>query len=498
MKKALTLFLFSAIMLNFASCGSSGNQPSVESTALPGVESVSESTEKSKPTRRKADFENYVFRIMTRDDKNTTTWRVIDVVDSEENVGDSINDAVYKRNTAVSEEYNVTFERVETIHEQIVATVTQSVLAGDDNFDALQAILTFQSQLAAEGYLHSLDKFDDLQLDESWWDSIGNGFLRIGGELYSAMGDINIIDNDATYSVLFNKKLLANYPAIPDIYQLVRDGKWTLDKLHEYSQLVSKDLDGNGVMEWDKDQFGVIDQYEVSEALLLGSGMRAVEFDKDGYLEYNLSNEKIVNTFEKVYNFFSDDTCQITTDASKYSSVSDKWNVVSRGTFKSDRGLFFMGPTVNVRLLRDMTSDFGILPIPKIEESQSTYHSMLQSNNATSYSIPVTAAVPDRTALILEALCEESVDTLTPAYYENTLKRKASRDNESSDMLDLIFANRIIDQADTYTTIGIKSFIEGQAKSESNTFASSEASNRSSYVEKIDKINESFKKLKNK
>ena len=73
MKKALTLFLFSAIMLNFASCGSSGNQPSVESTTLPGVESVSESTEKSKPTRRKADFESYVFRIMTRDDKNTTT-----------------------------------------------------------------------------------------------------------------------------------------------------------------------------------------------------------------------------------------------------------------------------------------------------------------------------------------------------------------------------------------------------------------------------------------
>lgn len=146
--------------------------------------------------------------------------------------------------------------------------------------------------------------------------------------------------------------------------------------------------------------------------------------------------------------------------------------------------------------MRDMTSDFGIIPIPKIEESQETYHSMLQSNNATSYSIPISVSDPDRSALILEALAEESVDTLTPAYYENTLKRKASRDSESADMLDLIFANRIIDQADTYVTIGIKSFIEGQAAAKSNTFASSEASKRASFIEKIDKVNEAFKKLK--
>ena len=495
MKKVFALFIFSALVMNsLAACGDTGKQTADESTESL-VENVSESTEKPKSTRREADFDNYVFRIITRDDTNTT-WRVIDVVDSEENIGDSINDAVYKRNMAVSEEYNITFERIVTIHEQIVATVSKLVLAGDDTFDALQTILTHQSQLSSEGYLHNLDKFDDLKLAEPWWDSIGNDFLRIGGALYSAMGDINIIDNDATYAVLFNKHLIANYPVIPDIYQLVRDGKWTLDKLHEYAQLVSKDLDGNSVMEWDKDQFGVIDQYEVSEALLLGSGMRAVEFDKDGYLEYNLNNEKISDTFEKVYELFSDDTCQITTDAAKYSSVADKWNVISRGTFKSDRGLFYIGPTVNVRLMRDMTSDFGIIPIPKIEESQETYHSMLQSNNATSYSIPISVSDPDRSALILEALAEESVDTLTPAYYENTLKRKASRDSESADMLDLIFANRIIDQADTYATIGIKSFIEGQAAAKSNTFASSEASKRASFIEKIDKVNEAFRKLK--
>lgn len=497
MKKVFTLLLFSALVLNsLASCGGP-NAPVTENTTAPVTETEIETTA-PKPTRRQADFNEYVFRILTRDDGDSGTWKVIDVVDSEEKVGDAINDAVYTRNTKVSEEYNIKFERVDVLHAQIINTVTQAVLAGDDSFDAIQTILTYQAQLSAEGYLHSLDKFSDLRLDDPCWDSTGNGFLRIGGELYSAMGEINIIDNDATYSVLFNKKLMANYPSIPNIYQLVKDGKWTLDKLHEYATLVTKDVDGNGVMEWDKDQFGVIDQYEVSEALLLGSGMRAVEFDKDGYLTYNLNNEKITNSFEKIYNFFADQDCQITTDAAKYNSISDKWNVVSRASFKADRGLFYMGPIVNVRLMRDMNSDFGILPIPKIDEAQENYHGMLQSNNATSYSIPVTNADPDRTALILQALCEESVDTLTPAYYDNTLVRKASRDSESAEMLDIIFASRIIDQADTYTQIGIKSFIEGQAKSTSNTFASSEAANRSSYLTKIDEVNEAFRNLKNK
>ena len=151
MKRVFVLFLFSALAMNFlAACGDTGKQTADESTDSL-VENVSESTEKLKSNRREADFDNYVFRIITRDDTNTT-WRVIDVVDSEENIGDSINDAVYKRNMAVSEEYNITFERIATIHEQIVATVSKLVLAGDDTFDALQTILTYQSQLAAEGY----------------------------------------------------------------------------------------------------------------------------------------------------------------------------------------------------------------------------------------------------------------------------------------------------------------------------------------------------------
>lgn len=205
------------------------------------------------------------------------------------------------------------------------------------------------------------------------------------------------------------------------------------------------------------------------------------------------NDAKINTAFGRIYDFFADQTFQLTADNSKYSSVKDLWNVLARVTFKGDRSLFFMGHIGNVRLIRDMETDFGIIPIPKLDESQDIYYSMMQSENATAYSIPVTANA-ERSGLILEALAEGSTDTLLPAYYETTLKRKASRDSESSDILDLIFGNRVVDYCNTYTEIGINNFIQAKLRESSNTFASSEASQRSVFTENIDKINASYKK----
>ena len=59
--------------------------------------------------------------------------------------------------------------------------------------------------------------------------------------------------------------------------------------------------------------------------------------------------------------------------------------------------------------------------------------------------IPMTARDPERTSIILEALCAIGYDKVIPAYFEVALQAKASRDNESADMLDIIKAARIYD-----------------------------------------------------
>ena len=61
----------------------------------------------------------------------------------------------------------------------------------------------------------------------------------------------------------------------------------------------------------------------------------------------------------------------------------------------------------------------------------------------------------ERTGIITEALCAESLYTLTPAYYDITLKTKAARDEESSAMLDIIFANRVFEMGNFWAWGGI-------------------------------------------
>ena len=437
------------------------------------------------------DFGGYNVRILTRADTGTGTWFTLDVTAEEEN-GDAINDAVFRRNQKIEEDYNITIERISEEGADHVNLITQSVLAGDDTYDLVLSYLQNLSSVASEGYLLDLNSLSSLDLSNPCWDVVGNSCLEVNGKMYFAMGDINITDNDATYSTLFNKEIIAEFPDMPDLYALVEEGSWTLDKLKEYSIMVTSDVDGNGQMEWDTDRYGLISQYEVGVAMLLGSGQKTVDIGSDGFLKYNLNNEKIVEGFELIYDFFADQSYQLIADAPAYSSVTDLWNTLARGGFKAGRALFYIGPTANVRLIRDMEADFGILPVPKLTEDQDKYYSMLQAGNATAYSIPTTATAPERTALILEALCEGSTDTLLPAYYETTLIRKASRDTESADMLDLIFENRIIDFSNAFLSIGINSFLINTLKSASNTFTSSEASQRGTFEDNIAKINEAF------
>ena len=64
--------------------------------------------------------------------------------------------------------------------------------------------------------------------------------------------------------------------------------------------------------------------------------------------------------------------------------------------------------------------------------------------------VPVTNKHPEYAGALLEAMSSFGYNNLIPEYYEVALKRRTSRDSESSAMLDLIFAARRYDFGDTW------------------------------------------------
>ena len=101
--------------------------------------------------------------------------------------------------------------------------------------------------------------------------------------------------------------------------------------------------------------------------------------------------------------------------------------------------LFMTSETLGyLSTLRQMEGSFGVLPIPKFDEAQTDYHSIVASFGTTMTTVPATASDPERTGIILDALAYDSYRNLRDPYYNAYLTQKGVRNDDSAEMLDII------------------------------------------------------------
>ena len=142
------------------------------------------------------------------------------------------------------------------------------------------------------------------------------------------------------------------------------------------------------------------------------------------------------------------------------------------------------------RDLRSLDVNFGIVPFPKLDENQDQYYTLAEEYSRV-FSVPVTADA-ECSSLILEALSAESVSTVTPAFYDVVLDGKAVRDEESKEMLDIIFANKVFDIGFLGNVANFKTMMLNLEKQDSTNVTSQFASVLSSAEAALEKICENF------
>ena len=147
----------------------------------------------------------------------------------------------------------------------------------------------------------------------------------------------------------------------------------------------------------------------------------------------------------------------------------------------------------NVPTMRGMETDFGIIPYPKYDENQSEYYNLISTILVPGVSVPVTNAEPEKAGLILEAMAYYSVDTLTAAYYDNALHTRYVRDEESGDMLDIIFSTRVYDLGFISNVGGLGQLIGNMFRAKKTNFASEYESMSSAAETALEKLTESFR-----
>jgi len=373
------------------------------------------------------DMKGYEFNIFNFDD-TWFTWRNNSIL-SEEQDGDIVNDALYIRQGKVEDRFNCRLKSNEVA--DTTENVRRNVSSGDNTYQLY--IIYDQNFGVLVPYVIDAKMLPYLRLDEKHWNPNATSTYNFSDKQLALAGNISLSVISGAGCVVFNKKIYQTNYAGENLYSLVRDGKWTLDKFFEIATAVGKDLNGNG--QWDaEDLYGLNSSFKgYIGGFLAGAGMGFTAPGDDGTPAFNLhQNEAAINLVARFMDALS-------MPGFYYSEAVQVYDTLPR-LFEAGQALFTPNSAYGVETLRAMEDDIGILPYPKYSESQEQYYATAYGN--TLCVLPKTldlAAEGENVGIILEAMSFSGYYDMIPQYKEVVLKTKTARDDESADMLDIIF-----------------------------------------------------------
>ncbi|MCL1792584.1 MAG: hypothetical protein FWG34_01815 [Oscillospiraceae bacterium] len=492
-EKLLALFLAVAAILAFAAgCDAKSPESDNKSAETNAAAQDGEDDENQGPLIYVAeylpekDFGGYEFRIISPDAGIFVDYPEF-WADAEAENGDVQNDALYKRNRIIEERYNIKFKQIGvTDWPELKPLFSKSVKAGSDDFDLCMLICREAWSSSLEGIVMPVSSLPYIDITQPWYAHDVNGQISINGKHYFAYSDECLNMFHQTMSVMFNKKLAADME-LENMYNLAKDGKWTVDKLFEFSRTAAKDLNGDGKMTKD-DRYGMTGRDDLFYgSFWVGSGIKTVGKDENDLLVFTGAAEKLYEVLDYAYqNIWGNG------DVIYYASTDD---VETGKMFENDQSLFHVMHIGAIPALRAMETDFGVLPFPKYSEAQDRYYSRVI--DGWILCVPNTAQDLERASVIMEELAVESKNYTLPAYIDTVLRTKHTRDDESQEMLDLIHLTRALDIGDTFYYEPVRSTYHNVISAKKNGFAAAVEKNMGAIQKVLDKANEAALALEN-
>jgi len=353
---------------------------------------------------------------------------------------------------AVEDEYKVTIEGLVTNKTSFLDDVKNMVTVGTYDYDIIFASAHYAQNFTLSNTLTDLKAVETINLSNSWWDQNCVADVSVNNKLFWVCGDINTYDNLGTWCVLFNKNLKSDLGIGDDFYQKAKDKEWTLDYFMQVCEGVTQEFDGKaGIDEFDIWACGT-EKFNVF-AQVVGGGIHAISKDDADlpYLTVDSATERTYAALDKIVNFYLGDEVMVA-DGGKYDGkgYSNVWEATVHKAFVEGRELFYICGLINVASFRSMDDEFGILPMPMTFSEQDQYYHTVSPANSSYMMLPYGVPEVEDLGLVIEALAMKSQEMVTPEFYEMQLKGRDTRDNESAEMLDIIFGSRSFDLGPIY------------------------------------------------
>jgi len=371
-----------------------------------------------------------------------------DVLKPEEEMdsGDIVHSAILEMRTNLSEKLNIDLNIMPVMDQGFKDKIQTDVLAGSTDYDLIIGYSYDIATYVTEGYYHNLLNLEYANYDADWWAGDWMNEAAVGDDArYMAVGDIVLSKIQQQSCVYFNKGVYADYFEDPnEMYTLVDEGEWVLDKFTSMSQDIYSDLNGNSEKDIDDRYAMILHTVNLTDHLAYDTGFRATRRDADGVPYLDVVNEKNVAFVEKLYDLFYNNNGTFVVSVSEAANAN---NVVVPNKFSNNELLFALGWLTTSSKLRDMEGDFGIIPFPKYDEQQDNYIALCHdSTRAVVIPITVSDEDADKVSAVMEEMAFLGWRDVTPTYYEVALKVKYIRD---SDDLSLRIIDTIANAATT-------------------------------------------------
>ena len=407
-------------------------------------------------------------------------WGMYTKLDFEQMTGELIDDAVYNRNRYLEDLYNFKLNVVEFPVDELYEKIQMAVAAQEDIYDVTYSRGWHLKTLVAGGCLMNLYDIPEMQFDQPWWNQSQIESAQLGGgkAIYFAHNYFSLASFDNVWTIFFNETMMDNLgEKMP--YDTVREGKWTMDEFFRLARL-GTNLNGDESFSFNENGnaiYGCSSFWRLCTAMLTGAGVKGISRDNDGNPYFTLESDRFYEAVDKLAGFFKNE--------GDYLEANDTTSKNYQKIFISGRALFIGGGMAGSAVFREMEDDFGILPLPKLDEEQENYYAWM-NYDVNTMCVPVTNTDTQRTGIIIDALSYLSWRDVLPDYYEVRVSQKSLRNDDSIEMLKLIHSSLVYDAGLAYGwTYDLMTQIAQKVGRGNGEIASVIASNKSAIEENI-------------
>ncbi len=378
------------------------------------------------------------------------TWKeVLDVDFAEEISGNIINDKTYQSRKNVEARLNVNFsvtaEPGNWDNKQMFATTLETRLISGEIYDIVGQYTPAAALCAMKGLYQNFADSKYLNLSKPWWPGNIKESCSIGGNVYFCAGDITATCINAIGTVAVNLDMMEEYKIEENIYDVVNNKQWTLEKMKSMFLGVVGTVDGDAA-ETQKYGIAMINR-GVYDNLFFSGGFRFIHHDNEDQLiiSSDLASEKIETWFASCRDLLKENPDVIS------GTVTGDTEILEN-IFVSERSIVFMSQELNEikNYIKNASFDFAIVPYPMYDENQGNYHT-ITGYWVTMFSIPYNAPDAELSEITLEALGSDAYRNLTPTVYVDAFQNRFLETEENAQMLDLIHDSIIYDTGRIFT-----------------------------------------------